>query len=95
MPHNYNSKRLRDRALFAQWDKRDEGAFSRYGVSRDAVKQAQGGLQGTIVLPGAEGEAPLIFNRINIAFRFDTSQLGDTWTEVCAYGTAVKISPAP
>lgn len=52
MPHNYNSKRLRDRALFAQWDKRDEGAFSRYGVSRDAVKQAQGGLQGTIVLPG-------------------------------------------
>ena len=25
MPHNYNSKRLRDRALFAQWDKRDEG----------------------------------------------------------------------
>ena len=30
-----------------------------------------------------------------IAFRFDTSQLGDTWTEVCAYGTAVRISPAP
>ena len=28
------------------------GAFSRYGVSRDAVKQAQSGLQGTIVLPG-------------------------------------------
>ncbi len=26
-----------------------------------------------------------------IAFRFDTSELGDTWTEICAYGTAVKI----
>ena len=26
MPHCFNSKRLRDRALFAQWDKRDEGA---------------------------------------------------------------------
>src|SRR5881409_3589476 len=25
-----------------------------------------------------------------IAFRFDTSELGTTWTEVCAYGTAVK-----
>lgn len=30
-----------------------------------------------------------------VAFRFDTSELGDTWTEVCAYGTAVRISPAP
>src|SRR3954467_12937523 len=26
-----------------------------------------------------------------IAFRFDTSELGPTWTEICAYGTAVKI----
>jgi uncharacterized protein YbjQ (UPF0145 family) len=24
------------------------------------------------------------------AFRFDTSELGSTWTEICAYGTAVK-----
>ncbi len=52
MPHNYNSKRLRDAALFANWDKRDEGAFLRYGVTRDAVKTAQSALQGTIVLPG-------------------------------------------
>ena len=27
-----------------------------------------------------------------IAFRFDTSELGSTWTEICAYGTAVKLS---
>ena len=26
-----------------------------------------------------------------IAFRFDTSELGSTWTEICAYGTAVRI----
>jgi uncharacterized protein YbjQ (UPF0145 family) len=25
-----------------------------------------------------------------VAFRFDTSELGSTWTEICAYGTAVK-----
>jgi uncharacterized protein YbjQ (UPF0145 family) len=25
-----------------------------------------------------------------IAFRFDTSELGSTWTEICAYGTAVR-----
>jgi uncharacterized protein YbjQ (UPF0145 family) len=25
-----------------------------------------------------------------LAFRFDTSELGTTWTEICAYGTAVR-----
>ena len=25
-----------------------------------------------------------------IAFRFDSSELGSTWTEICAYGTAVR-----
>ena len=28
-----------------------------------------------------------------IAFRFDTSELGQTWTEICAYGTAVRAVP--
>jgi uncharacterized protein YbjQ (UPF0145 family) len=27
-----------------------------------------------------------------IAMRFDTSDMGGNWTEICAYGTAVKIS---
>ncbi len=26
-----------------------------------------------------------------IAFRFDTSEIGGTWTEICAYGTAVRV----
>jgi len=26
-----------------------------------------------------------------VAMRFDTSEMGDTWTEICAYGTAVHI----
>lgn len=25
-----------------------------------------------------------------LAFRFDTSELGTTWTEICAYGTGVR-----
>jgi uncharacterized protein YbjQ (UPF0145 family) len=25
------------------------------------------------------------------AMRFDTSEMGDTWTEICAYGTAVRV----
>ena len=29
-----------------------------------------------------------------IAFRFDTSELGTTWTEICAYGTAVRVRKA-
>ncbi len=29
-----------------------------------------------------------------IAMRFDTSELGSTWTEICAYGTAVRLRRA-
>ena len=29
-----------------------------------------------------------------LAFRFDTSELGSTWTEICAYGTAVRVTRA-
>jgi len=29
-----------------------------------------------------------------VAFRFDTSELGSTWTEICAYGTAVRATKA-
>jgi uncharacterized protein YbjQ (UPF0145 family) len=28
-----------------------------------------------------------------LAMRFDTSEMGGNWTEICAYGTAVKIEP--
>ena len=26
-----------------------------------------------------------------VAMRFDTSEMGQNWTEICAYGTAVRI----
>ena len=29
-----------------------------------------------------------------IAMRFDTSELGSNWTEICAYGTAVRVRPS-
>ena len=29
-----------------------------------------------------------------VAFRFDTSELGSIWTEICAYGTAVRARKA-
>jgi uncharacterized protein YbjQ (UPF0145 family) len=28
-----------------------------------------------------------------IAMRFDTSEMGTNWTEICAYGTAVIARP--
>jgi uncharacterized protein YbjQ (UPF0145 family) len=28
-----------------------------------------------------------------LAMRFDTSEMGGNWTEICAYGTAVKVQP--
>ena len=30
-----------------------------------------------------------------LATRFDASSMGDTWTEICAYGTAVQVRPIP
>lgn len=30
-----------------------------------------------------------------LAMRFDTSELGSTWTEICAYGTAVRALKRP
>jgi uncharacterized protein YbjQ (UPF0145 family) len=29
-----------------------------------------------------------------IAMRFDTSDMGNSWTEICAYGTAVRVHKA-
>jgi len=29
-----------------------------------------------------------------VAMRFDTSEMGGQWTEICAYGTAVKLRKA-
>jgi uncharacterized protein YbjQ (UPF0145 family) len=29
-----------------------------------------------------------------IAMRFDTSEMGPNWTEICAYGTAVRVHRA-
>jgi len=30
-----------------------------------------------------------------VAMRFDTTELGDVWTEICAYGTAVEAVRSP
>jgi uncharacterized protein YbjQ (UPF0145 family) len=39
------------------------------------------------------GEAQARGANAIIAMRFDTSEMGDVWTEICAYGTAVTVVP--
>jgi uncharacterized protein YbjQ (UPF0145 family) len=29
-----------------------------------------------------------------VGMRFDTSEIGNGWTEICAYGTAMRVVPA-
>ena len=39
------------------------------------------------------GEAESRGGNAVLAMRFDTSEMGGNWTEICAYGTAVVIEP--
>ncbi|MDG3009515.1 YbjQ family protein [Rhodococcus sp. D2-41] len=39
------------------------------------------------------GEAASRGGNAIVCMRFDTTELGDTWTEICAYGTAVYAVP--
>jgi len=40
------------------------------------------------------GEAELRSANAIVGMRFDTSEIGNGWTEICAYGTAVTVVPA-
>jgi len=39
-------------------------------------------------------EAEAVGANAIIAMRFDTSEMGGNWTEICAYGTAVRVRKA-
>ncbi|MCI2976314.1 MAG: YbjQ family protein [Ferrimicrobium sp.] len=41
------------------------------------------------VIERMEAKAEELGANAVVAFRFDTSDMGGTWTEICAYGTAV------
>jgi uncharacterized protein YbjQ (UPF0145 family) len=53
------------------------------------TKMLAAGRQEAITRLTAEAEAKGA-NAI-VAMRFDTSELGKIWTEICAYGTAVRV----
>lgn len=79
---------VRSRHLGSQFGASLKSIFG--GELRGMTKMLAEGRNEAIARVTAEAEA-LGANAI-IAFRFDTSELGTNWTEICAYGTAVKVS---
>ena len=78
---------------------RSRNAFSQMGASFKSV--FGGELKGQTkalydsrneVMNRMIGEAEQRGANAILAMRFDTSEMGDMWTEICAYGTAVKVS---
>jgi len=45
------------------------------------------------VIERMKQEAAAVGANAVLAMRFDTSEMGGNWTELCAYGTAVTITP--
>jgi uncharacterized protein YbjQ (UPF0145 family) len=78
---------------------RSRNAFSQFGAG---LKSIMGGeLKGMTkalvdsrndVIQRMTEEAEAKGANAIVAMRFDTSEMGETWTEICAYGTAVRIN---
>jgi uncharacterized protein YbjQ (UPF0145 family) len=81
---------VRSRNVGSQFGARLKSLFG--GELAGMTKMLAQGRNEAIARLSAEAEAKGA-NAI-IAMRFDTSELGSTWTEICAYGTAVRIRKA-
>jgi uncharacterized protein YbjQ (UPF0145 family) len=80
---------------------RSRNAFSQFGAGLKSL--AGGELKGMTknlhtsreeVVQRMVDEATAKGANAILAMRFDTSEMGGNWTELCAYGTAVVIEPA-
>jgi uncharacterized protein YbjQ (UPF0145 family) len=76
---------------------RSRNAFSQFGASLKSI--GGGELKGMTknlansreeVIQRMADEAAAKGANAIVAMRFDTSEMGGVWTEICAYGTAVK-----
>jgi len=56
------------------------------GMTKNLVASRQEVIQRMVEEAQAKGADAVL------AFRFDTSEMGGNWTEICAYGTAVKVN---
>jgi len=80
---------------------RSRNAFSQFGAGLTSL--AGGELKGMTknletsreeVVQRMAEEAEARGANAVVAMRFDTSEMGGNWTELCAYGTAVVIEPS-
>jgi uncharacterized protein YbjQ (UPF0145 family) len=55
------------------------------GMTKNLVDSRQQVIQRMVDEAQAKGADAVL------AFRFDTSEMGGNWTEICAYGTAVRM----
>jgi uncharacterized protein YbjQ (UPF0145 family) len=55
------------------------------GMTKNLVASRQEVIQRMVEEAQAKGADAVV------AFRFDTSEMGGNWTEICAYGTAVRV----
>jgi uncharacterized protein YbjQ (UPF0145 family) len=79
---------------------RSRNAFSQFGAG---LKSIMGGELKGMTKALADSRQQVIDRMVEeaeakganavVAMRFDTSEMGDTWTEICAYGTAVWVDP--
>ena len=70
----------------------DRVAASQIGVGLSLGRDPHSGLRVIESLVGSPAAAAgLAGGDAILAMRFDTSEMGTNWTEICAYGTAVKV----
>jgi uncharacterized protein YbjQ (UPF0145 family) len=55
------------------------------GMTKNLVSSRESVMQRMIEEAQAKGADAIL------AMRFDTSEMGGNWTEICAYGTAVRV----
>jgi uncharacterized protein YbjQ (UPF0145 family) len=79
---------------------RSRNAFSQMGAGLKALRGGE--LKGMTknlqasreeVIARLAEEATALGGNAVLAMRFDTSEMGGNWTEICAYGTAVVLEP--
>jgi len=80
---------------------RSRNAFSQFGAGlKSMVGDELKGMTKSLVnsrqqvIDRMVGEAEAKGANAIVAMHFDTSEMGDTWTEICAYGTAVRVRKA-
>jgi uncharacterized protein YbjQ (UPF0145 family) len=79
---------------------RSRNAFSQFGAGLKSIFGGElAGMTKNLADSRNEAMGRLVAEARNrggnaiVAMRFDTTEIGDVWTEICAYGTAVQAVP--